>query len=226
MQTPAERHLIERVSEFLCRDAGSAGVRPILNIGAGRSTVIEGHLADRGCRFICDRIDIGECAVEFPNTGSAWQCPVEKMTPLETGRYAAAFANYVLEHVSDLKAAASEIFRVLEPGGIFVTSVPNLTAPEFLIARNAPAGFQKLMTQGKGYETSYAWRTIGDLTRVLEEAGFIVEDTAYWSFTEGYLWRYPVINLLSRLYDRMISNSGFRHMMGNVCITLKKPRSG
>jgi SAM-dependent methyltransferase len=223
MQTPAERHLIGQISDFLCRDGASGETRPILNIGAGRSTTIERSLTESGCRFICDRVDVEDCAAEFPNAGSAWQCPVEKMTPLESGRYAAAFANYVLEHVSDLKAAASEIFRVLEPGGLFITSVPNLTAPEFLIARNAPAGLQRVMTQGKGFATSYSWQTIGDLTRVFEEAGFAVEDTSYWSFTEGYLWRYPLLNLLSRLYDRVISRLGFRHMMGNVCITLKKP---
>ena len=223
MQTPAERHLIRQISEFLCRDQDSGEARLILNIGAGRSTIIEQNLADSGCSFICDRIDVEDCAVQFPNAGSAWQCPAEKMTPLESGRYAAAFANYVLEHVGDLKAAALEIFRVLEPGGLFTTSVPNLTAPEFLIARNAPASLQRVMTQGKGFETSYSWQTIGDLTRVFEQAGFIVEDTAYWAFTEGYLWRYPLINLLSRLYDKAITKFGFRHMMGNVCITLKKP---
>jgi SAM-dependent methyltransferase len=221
MQTPAERHLIKQISEFLCRNQGNAP--PILNIGAGRSTVIEQTLNGSGYTFICDRIDVEDCKVEFPNAGSAWQCPVEKMTPLESGHYAAAFANYVLEHVRDLKMAASEIFRVLKPGGLFITSVPNLTAPEFLIARNAPAQLQKLMTQGKGFETSYSWQTIGDLTRVFEGAGFVVEETAYWAFTEGYLWRYPVVNAISRLYDRAVSKSGFKHMMGNVCITLKKP---
>jgi len=223
MQTPAERHLIRQISEFLCRDRDAEEACLILNIGAGRSTTIEQSLAEAGCRFICDRIDVEDCAAQFPNAGSAWQCPVEKMTPLESGRYAAAFANYVLEHVGDLKAAASEIFRVLEPGGLFTTSVPNLTAPEFLIARNAPARLQRAMTQGKGFETTYSWQTIGDLTKVFEEAGFIVEDTAYWAFTEGYLWRYPVINLLSRLYDKTVSKFGFKHMMGNVCITLRKP---
>jgi len=222
MQTPAERHLIRQISEFLCRGPGREA-RLILNIGAGRSTIIERRLADSGCSFICDRIDVEDCTAEFPNAGSAWTCPVEKMTPLESGRYAAAFANYVLEHVGDLKTAASEIFRVLEPGGLFTTSVPNLTAPEFLIARNAPAGLQRVMTQGKGFETSYSWQTIGDLTRVFEGAGFMVEDTAYWAFTEGYLWRYPLLSLLSRLYDKAITKSGFRHMMGNACITLKKP---
>ncbi len=223
MQTPAERYLIKQISQFLCRNQDESDVPAILNIGAGRSTMIEQHLADSGCAFICDRIDVEDCAVEFPNAGSAWQCSVEKMTPLESGRYAAAFANYVLEHVRDLKGAASEIFRVLRPGGLFVTSVPNLTAPEFLIARNAPASLQRAMTQGKGFETSYSWQTIGDLARIFEGAGFIAEDTAYWTFTEGYLGRFPVVNILSRLYDRAVSRLGFKHMMGNVCITWKKP---
>ncbi len=223
MQTPAERRLIEQITDFLCRLPAGGEPPLILNIGAGRSTMIEKQLADSGCRFICDRIDVEDCAAEFPDAGSAWRCPVERMTPVESGRYAAAFANYVLEHVSDLRAAASEIIRVIRPGGIFVTSVPNLTAPEFLVARNSPRALQKLMTRGQGFETSYSWQTVGDLTRVFESAGFILEDASYRAFTEGYLWRYPVIGALSRLYDRMISRSGFRHMMGNVCITFRKP---
>lgn len=223
MQTPAERYLIKKVTEFLCRRGVEGDAPLILNVGAGQSTMIERRLADAGCRFVCDRIDVDPCAAEFPNAGSAWQCSAEKMTPLESARYAAAFGNYVLEHVRNLEGAASEIFRVLQPGGLFVASVPNLTAPEFLIARNAPARLQRVMTQGKGFETSYSWQTIGDLTRIFEGAGFVSEDAAYWAFTEGYLGRYPVVNVLSRLYDAAVSRLGFRHMMGNVCITLKKP---
>jgi SAM-dependent methyltransferase len=145
------------------------------------------------------------------------------MKPLERAQYEAAFANYVLEHVPDLDRAASEIFRILKPGGILVTSVPNLTAPEFVIARHAPARFQHFMTRGKGFHTCYAWNTIDELSGVFEAAGFAVDEARFWAFTEGYLWRYPVINLLSRLYDRIVSGAGIKRLMGNVCITFTKP---
>jgi len=54
------------------------------------------------------------------------------------------------------------------------------------------------------------WLHTGDLARIFEGAGFITEDIAYWTFTEGYLGRYPVVNILSRLYDRAVSKLGFK----------------
>jgi SAM-dependent methyltransferase len=144
------------------------------------------------------------------------------MQPVETAGYDAAFANYVLEHVPDLERAASEIFRVLKPGGVFVASVPNLTAPEFVIARHAPARFQEIMTQGKGFHTCYGWDTIENLAGVFQAQGFSNEEVCFWAFTEGYLGRYPLVGILSRLYDKVVSAAGIKRLMGNVCMTVKK----
>ena len=223
MQTPAEAHLIRRLCDFLLQERRDGDVPLVLNIGAGRSVAIESRLVDCGCRFLCDRIDVEDCAVDSPIVRRSWQCSVEDMEPLESARYEAVFANYVLEHVSDLAGAASEIFRVLKPGGIFVTSVPNLTAPEFVIARYAPARFQKIMTRGKGFHTCYGWKTVDDLAGIFSARGFTVDEVRFWAFTEGYLWRYPVVGLIGRLYDRIVSGTGIRRLMGNVCMTLTKP---
>jgi len=224
MQTPAEAHLISRLCDFLPQEDG--GPPPlILNIGAGRSALIERRLADCGCRFRCDRIDVENCELDPPLKGQAWRCSVEDMHPLGTARYDAAFANYVLEHVADLARAASEIFRVLKPGGLFIASVPNLTAPEFLLARHAPERFQQIMTQGKGFHTCYAWNTIEDLTRIFRAHGFSIDEVRFWAFTEGYLWRYPVLNRLGRLYDRVVSGAGIKRLMGNVCISMVSPHA-
>jgi SAM-dependent methyltransferase len=224
MQTPAEAHLINRLCDYLnCEAPRTGGSVSILNIGAGRSTVIENSLTERGCKFECDRIDVEDCSVELPAVRRSSRCSVEDMRDLEADRYRAAFANYVLEHVSDLQKAALEVFRVLEPGGLFIASVPNLTAPEFVIARHAPARFQAIMTRGKGFHTCYAWRTIDDLMGIFTECGFSFEEARFWAFTEGYLGRYPLLGLVSRLYDRAVSASGIKHLMGNVCVSLRKP---
>jgi SAM-dependent methyltransferase len=223
MQTPAENHLIRRLCDFLLEHQQESGVAAVLNIGAGQSTIIEGQLIDCGCDFACDRVDVEDCAVEFPAIRSCWQCSVEEMKPLESRQYSAAFANYVLEHVENLEAAAGEIFRVLRPGGLFVAAVPNLTAPEFVIARHAPARLQKAMTGGKGFHVCYAWKTIDDLANIFRKRGFALEEVGYWAFTEGYLWRYPVLKSLSRVYDKMVSGLGLKRLMGNVCITFRKP---
>jgi len=223
MQTPAEAHLIRRLCDFLLQDRRDGDVPLVLNIGAGRSIAIESRLTGFGCRFFCDRVDVEACGVASPIVRRSWQCSVEDMKPIESARYEAVFANYVLEHVSDLAGAASEIFRVLKPGGIFVTSVPNLTAPEFVIARYAPARLQKVMAQGKGFHTCYAWNTVDNLAGIFSARGLTVDEVRFWAFTQGYLWRYPVVNLLGRLYDRIVSASGIKRLMGNVCMTLTKP---
>jgi SAM-dependent methyltransferase len=223
MQTPGERHLIHRLGDHLLKARAGADPVLILNIGAGRSSVIEQALVAAGCRFLGDRIDVDDCTVESPVVRNCLRCSVERMEPLASECYAVAFANYVLEHVGDLPKAASEIFRVLKPGGLFVATVPNLTAPEFFIARYAPAGLQKIMTGGKGFHTCYAWTTIRDLTGKFEAAGLTVEEIRYWAFTESYLGRYALAGPLSRLYDKVVSGIGLKRLMGNVCITLRKP---
>jgi SAM-dependent methyltransferase len=223
MQTPAERHLIRRLTDSLSKAAAGSGTPLLLNIGAGRSTQIEEALIASGCRFVCDRMDVEACAADLPVVGRCLQCSVEDMKTIESGVYEAAFANYVLEHVGDPARAGLEIFRVLKPEGIFVTTVPNLTAPEFFVARHAPAGLQRVMTRGRGFHTCYAWGTIGDLAARFERSGLVVDEVKYWAFTEGYLGRYAVAGHLSRVYDRIVSGIGLKRLMGNVCITFRKP---
>ena len=53
MQTPAERHLISRLCDFLLESRDKTGLPAVLNIGAGRSTIIEGRLID--CKGVTGR---------------------------------------------------------------------------------------------------------------------------------------------------------------------------
>lgn len=82
------------------------------------------------------------------------------MHPIKSREYNAAFSNYLLEHVRDLNKAASEIYRILKNGGIYVASVPNLTAPEFILAKLTPLWFHKIVRRGEAWETHYAFKNI------------------------------------------------------------------
>jgi SAM-dependent methyltransferase len=224
MQTPAELCLIDSLRAYLA-DRPPADVPRILNIGAGESTVIEQTLVEAGCRFVCDRLDVVDCnaGAGAPGRGRFICCSVEDMKDVENGTYSAAFANYVLEHVGNLDRASSEIFRVLVPGGLFMASVPNLTAPEFVVARHAPAGLQRLVTRGRGFHTCYAWSTIDDLAGTFEAKGFVELERRHWAFTRGYLESYPVLGTLSALYDGLVAGLGVERFMGNVFLVFKKP---
>lgn len=45
-------------------------------------------------------------------------------TGLPGGRFGAAMLNHVLEHIPDDRAALAELYRILEPGGLAVVTVP------------------------------------------------------------------------------------------------------
>jgi len=222
MQFPVEKHLVNQLSDFLSGKKMDDVTPFILNIGAGKSLSIEKQLSILGCDYICDRIDVNNCVVEFPTVRHCWTCSVEKMASADSGQYIASFANFVLEHVQDIHRASREIYRVLGPSGIFVATVPNPTAPEFQIARRTPFWFHKLIRREEAWETCYSYRDISELVKIFELNSLILQDIRYWSYVEGYLGKYSVLNGISKLYDHIVSASGIRHLMGHVCITFRK----
>jgi SAM-dependent methyltransferase len=139
------------------------------------------------------------------------------MEGIEDGLYAAAFANYVLEHVADVRGAAREVHRVLRPGGVFVAAVPNPRAPEFLLARATPLAFHRRVRGDEAWPTHYAYRSIPGLVSTFEDAGFCTIEVAPFSFVEGYLARFGLLRPAARFYDRLVAAFRLRLCMGNVC---------
>lgn len=223
MQTPAENYLVQTLVSFLNSHESGADEQLILNAGAGQSVSIERQLLQAGCRYRCDRIDIEDCNVDFPTAGDSWEGSIDDMKPLNSGHYIAVFANYVFEHVENLRGAAQELYRVLAPGGLFVATMPNVMAPEFIVARHTPLWFHKAVRQQHAWETKYAYGSISELLDVFLDNSFKVVEEKRWPFVEGYLGKYPIVGGLGRLYDNTLSTLKFRRYMGDVCIVLQKP---
>lgn len=227
VQTHAEKRLVERLTVFINEiNEKSGGAPRILNIGAGKQTVIEDLLMANGCDFVCDRVDVEDCRVDHPYVGSCWECSVESMEPVGSEIYVAAFANYVLEHINNHERASSEIYRVLAPAGIFVATVPNPAAPQFMLARHTPLWFHRKIRGAESWETHYEYETVEELVNKFESAGFKRREIAYYAFTQNYLARYAVGRIMTRLYDALISKVGIARLMGNVCIEFEKSSDG
>lgn len=224
MQTPAEARLIDTLASLLGR-LSQAGSRPplLLSVGAGQSTLIEDTLATRGLRFVSDRLDLLDCRVERAYARQAYRCSAEDMKGVPSGEYDLAFSNYLLEHVRDVVGAAREIHRVLKPGGCYVASVPNPTAPEFVLARWTPLWFHRLIRGHVVGEKYYSYRSVGDLKSIFARAGMVPRETWHYSSTEDYLQRFPVARSLARLYDRALARWHAHRLMGNVCLLFEKP---
>jgi SAM-dependent methyltransferase len=139
------------------------------------------------------------------------------MDPVPTAGYDLAFANYVLEHVPDPAAAAREIHRVLRPGGVFVASFPNPRAPEFRLAAATPLWFHRRVRGEQAWETHYAYRTVENLVRLFEAAGFRAASMERFAFLEGYLGRFPGLGATARAWDRRVQRNGPPSAQGQVC---------
>ncbi|MBN1916919.1 MAG: methyltransferase domain-containing protein [Verrucomicrobia bacterium] len=159
--------------------------------------------------------------------GKAHQCPIECMPDVPSGTYIAAFSIWVLEHVGNLSGAAREIARVLQPGGLFVATIPSPAAPEFVIARHTSTRFhtwfRRALTKVKqAWETSYACQSIAHLTAVFGHSGFEVVDVVCMSCIGRYPRRFRLLRLLAKCFDSVIDALKIRRLRRHVCLVLRK----
>lgn len=225
MKTPAEKFLITKIIQVLKNSPG-LDTRKIINLGAGKSVFIENSIISDEYKFICDRLDVIDCSVNNPLVGSCFISSIESMPMIKSESYMLAFANYVLEHIARMDKASKEIYRVLKHDGVFILTLPNPTAPEFILSRHTPLWFHRFI-RGKGegnvaFKTHYAYKNIDDLVKVFLKNKFSLLEIKYYSFTYAYLHRFPIFEYISKLYDKLINHFGFKRLMGNVCIVFKK----
>lgn len=224
MQTPAECSLVSNLDRIVSEGFTSPEATPrILNIGAGKSPVIEDLLVAEGRSFVCDRADVDDCAVDHPNVGQCWQASVEDLEPVASETYSVVFANYVLEHVSDIGAAAREIFRVVEPGGYFVASLPNPRAPEFRVSNMTPLAVHEWFRGKEAWPTVYAYGNLQKLATIFESAGFEWLQTEQFSATIQYTAGLPIARPAAQAYDWLLNKIQFRPWMGDVCVLARRP---
>ncbi len=195
----------------------------LLNLGAGKSTVIEDTLnKDAAKRFVCDRLDISDCRVSNQAVRNCFQLSIQNMAGVPSKEYDIAFSNYVLEHVEDIRSAVCEIYRVLKPNGVFLATVPNPKAPEFLLARITPLSFHKWIRRDHSWEKYYSFRGIKQLERILHSAGFNEIKCHSWAFSVQYTSRIPGGYFIGNICDSIVNNLRLSSLQGIYCIICKK----
>ena len=214
--------LIKTILEFIQSKNVEQKKAQLLNIGAGTSNVIEDYLSASKKSFICDRLDIVDSKINHQNVGKIFIASVEHIPMIENNSYDAVFANYLFEHVNDLSSAATELYRILKPNGYLIFSVPNVKAPEFLISRMTPTWFHTFIRGKPGHEIAYSYKNIKQLRQIFEAQGFKIKKINQYSFTYGYLYRFPIVNVLSRFYDKLVNLLHLTPLMGDACLIFIK----
>jgi len=226
MQTPAEKYLIQKTISQL-EKTGAESFHKILNVGPGKSVVIEDCIIKSIPNMIADRVDVVECRVDHPNIGKCMVASIEGVPQLESDDYEVVFSNYVLEHVRSIEESARELYRLLKPGGLFVASIPNPKAPEFMISRRTSPKFHQFIKgkgeEGRTHSTKHTYKAVEDVVRTFSEIGFQHKETKYYSFVFQYLERFPVINYSGKVYDWTVNKFAVKRFSGNVCVIFQKP---
>ena len=106
--------------DLLVRDGSSW-----LDVGCGDALTAGPALIERGARYT--GVDISAAGVERARSNGFEARVIEDAghLPFADGSFDGVICAEVFEHLFDPRAAASEIFRVLRPGGVLFATVPN-----------------------------------------------------------------------------------------------------
>lgn len=164
-----------------------AGRRTVLNVGCGYPLRQRLHKNFWGAEWREIRLDIDPAAQ--PDI----LCSITKMSPVATGSVDAIWSSHNLEHVHrhEVPFALGEFIRVLRPGGLLFSTLPDLQqAAELVVADHledeaytSPSGpvtpldmiFGHTPSLAQGYpfmahKTGFTQRSLG---RLLVETGFV-----------------------------------------------------
>lgn len=232
-----------------------AGGKTVLDLGAGMGGLSVALLREYGSRGLglqasdynpdyCKiaRLRARRYGFNLPMTVAAGE-----QLPYAEAQFDIVLCLDVLEHVQDARAVLHEIFRVLKPGGIVLTTVPNRRAfrdphyhlplinwlPRALAERiveqagRSKRGGPLQDRQALSELNTYSW---GDFVKLASSVGFKTRDQVRHRIARGEIrqlhgWRKTALGLLRRsgLMDPLYSAYRFG-WQGTYQIMLAKPR--
>jgi len=182
----------------------------ILDVGAGAGIV---DLLDfRGSVARVCGIDPDPRVADNPLLDEGRQGFAESI-PYEAETFDLAFADNVLEHLTDPTAVFTEVGRVLKPGGWFVVKTPNRRHYMPVIAASTPLWFHRGYNQLRGrasedtFPTAYLTNTPEDLEHHADAAGLTVETVELVEDRPEYLRLSVPTYLAGAAWERAVNAS-------------------
>lgn len=201
----------------------------VLDIGAGAGERNSYNLKGK-CKKIVG-VDFDDRVAENPllDQGIVMQ---DKTLPVPDNTFDVAFSVYVLEHVDDAELFASEVARVLKPGGRFISMTPNRWHYVCLVASMTPHRFHEWFNRGRGrdeddtFPTCYRLNTGRAQKKHFGQAGLSPEEIAMIECEPKYLKFAAPAYLCGVAYERLVNATNLlKGLRVNIVSTFRKPEA-
>jgi ubiquinone/menaquinone biosynthesis C-methylase UbiE len=140
-------------------------------------------------------------------------------------------SRYVLEHLRGVDRFVREAYRVLKPGGVFITLFPNKYAPFSLINRLLPVSVAHRVAYALKEQAAefgifpayYEHCSPAAFRRVLEAEGFTSVDVKVAYSQSSYFNFFLPLALAILIYEWAISLLGLESLSAHVLVCARKP---
>jgi ubiquinone/menaquinone biosynthesis C-methylase UbiE len=160
---------------------------------------------------------------------------IEKI-PFPDASFAVVVSKFTLEHIKEPEAAAREVFRILQPGGVFILRTPNLWHYATLISKTTPLWFHGMVlnwlngnskAKSNPYRTLYRCNTKRRIERIFTKVGFFMEELRMIEEEPSYLRFSSLFYFLGINYERLVNSTDLLSSFRTTIIAvLRKPPLG
>jgi ubiquinone/menaquinone biosynthesis C-methylase UbiE len=156
---------------------------------------------------------------------------VTERIPLPDNSADIVSSRFVLEHLRGVERFVEEAYRVLKPGGVFITLFPNKNAPFSLINRVLPVSFARkvayVLKDGAAeygiFPAYYEYCSPRAFRRLCEGKGFTAVDVKVMYFQSSYFYFFFPLALASLCYEWIISRLRLMSLSAHVLVCARRP---
>lgn len=200
----------------------------VLDLGAGRGRIPEMNL--KGVVREVVGLDPDPCVLENPYLDQAIAVEDPRAPlPFADASFDAVVTANVLEHVDRPEQLFAEVYRVLKPGGLFISKTPNRGHYVAAIASLTPHAFHEWVNVRRGraaadtYPTFYRANSQRAIRRLARRGGFEVVRLGTWEGPPNYLRILPPAYPVGIAYERLVnSTDALSHFRAVLVSVLRK----
>ena len=208
--------------------AFAKGGRVIIDVGGGARCAFANECS--GSHIIA--VDISASELEKNrDVADRKVADVTREIPVPDNSSDIVSSRYVLEHLKGVDRFAREAYRVLKPGGVFITLFPNKYAPFSVINRLLPVSVARRVAYALKEQAAefgifpayYEHCSPKAFRQLLESQGFTSVDVRVAYSQSSYFNFFLPLALMFLLYEWTVSRLGLEGLSAHVLICARKP---